>query len=397
MQLPRVKIQFLNGQLGTVGESADGLMALICGGTAVAGKLSLNMVYEITSMDDLGALGVTSENNSTLYKHVSEFYDEAAPGTKLIVYPVAPATTMTAVCDYTETSAGYARDLITRMNGSLRGIGVAGLNSGANPASADGLDPDVFTALAKAEQLAVWCTNELYAPLFFVIEGRNYDASNTLRDLTEERYSRVCVVLGDTSANSAGSCVGTLLGRIATVPVQRNIGRVKDGALGATVMYVGDKKTEESGSSIASIHEKGYIIARKHVGRSGYYFADDPMACSPTDDYAHLTSRRVIDKAYRIAYDTMLEELLDELELNADGTLQHGVVKSWQQSLENAINRQMTAYGELSASDGEGCKCYIDSTQDVVSTSRIVVTLQVRPHGYSRYIDVNLGFEVTTA
>jgi hypothetical protein len=45
--LPRVKIQFLNGQLGTVGESADGLMALICGASAVAGKLALNSIYEV--------------------------------------------------------------------------------------------------------------------------------------------------------------------------------------------------------------------------------------------------------------------------------------------------------------------------------------------------------------
>lgn len=42
MILPRVKIQFLNGQLGTVGESADGLLALICGAAAVAGTFVLN-------------------------------------------------------------------------------------------------------------------------------------------------------------------------------------------------------------------------------------------------------------------------------------------------------------------------------------------------------------------
>ena len=29
--LPKIKIQFMNGQLGTVGESPDGLFALVCG------------------------------------------------------------------------------------------------------------------------------------------------------------------------------------------------------------------------------------------------------------------------------------------------------------------------------------------------------------------------------
>ena len=395
--LPRVKIQFLNGLLGTVGESADGLMALMCGASAVAGTLALNSIYEVRSMNDLAELGVTAQNNATLYKHVSEFYDEAGSGVKLILYPVAPATTATFICDYTKTAEGFARDLITRLNGALRGIGIAGVNSNSSVASTNGLDPDVFTAMPKAQQLAEWATTELYAPLFFAIEGRAYDASKELKDLSAETYNRCLVAIGDTVTNSTGASIGTLLGRIASIPVQRNIGRVKDGALSPLEMYVGAKKVEESNSVIASIFDKGYIVPRKHVGRSGYFYADDPMACDPTDDYAHLANRRVIDKAYRIAYDTMLNELLDEIDLNEDGTMQHAVIKSWQQTLENAVNRQMTANGELSATDGEGCQVYINERQNVVSTSKIELTLKVRPHGYARYIDVNLGFQVTTA
>lgn len=395
--LPRVKIQFLNGLLGTVGESADGLLALICGASAVANKLALNSIYEVRSVDDLAELGVTEQNNAVLYKQVSEFYDEAGSGVKLILYPVAPATTATFICDYTKTAEGYARDLITRMNGALRGIGVAGVNSNSSVASTNGLDPDVFTALPKAQQLAEWATTELYAPLFFAIEGRAYDASKELKNLSVEEYNRCLVAIGDTLTNSTGAAIGTLLGRIASIPVQRNIGRVKDGSLFPLEMYVGTKKVEESNSVIASIFDKGYIVPRKHVGRSGYFYADDPMACDPTDDYAHLANRRVIDKAYRIAYDTMLNELLDEIDLNEDGTMQHAVIKSWQQTLENAINRQMTANGELSATDGEGCQVYINEKQNVVSTSKIELTLKVRPHGYARYIDVNLGFQVTNA
>ena len=395
--LPRVKIQFLNGLLGSVGESPDGLMALICGAEAVPGKLVLNTVYSVTSPDDLSELGVTAENNALLYKHVTEFYDEAEPGTKLILYPVAPDTEATDICDYTMTAGGYARDLIMRQNGALRGIGIAGVNTGSTAAVTNGLDPDVLTALPKAQQLAEWATTELYSPLFIVLEGRRYDASTELKDLTVENCNRVCILIGDTVPGSMDAAVGTLLGRIASIPVQRNIGRVKDGSLFPAEMFIGTKKIDESGSTVASIFGKGYIVPRKHVGRTGYFYADDPMACDPSDDYAHITNRRVIDKAYRIAYDTMLEELLDELELNEDGTMQHAVVKSWQQTLENAINRQMTANGELSATDGEGCQVYINERQNVASTSKIELTLKVRPMGYARYIDVNLGFLVTTA
>jgi hypothetical protein len=398
MILPRVKIQFLNGQLGTVGESADGLLALICGAAAVAGTFVLNTAYTITSMDDLAELGVTATNNAALYKQVSEFYDEAGTGTKLILYPVNPSTSATNMCDYTKTDAGYARDLITKQNGNLRGIGIANINTGASGTSINGIDPDVFTAMPKAQLLAEWATTELYAPLFFILEGRNFDPSKELKDMTKEKYDRVGIAIGDIVASSKGATIGTWLGRIAKSPVQRNIGRVKDGSLAPLEMYVGSKKIDESESTIKAIYEKGYLVPRKYVGRSGYFFADDNLACDPTGDYAHIAHRRVIDKAYRLAYDIMLDMLLDELEVNDDGTLQVGIVKSWQQTVENGINKKMTANGELCAnSDGEGCQCYIDEKQNVLSTSKVLVTLKVRPYGYARYVDVNLGFLVETS
>ena len=63
--------------------------------------------------------------------------------------------------------------------------------------------------------------------------------------------------------------------------------------------------------------------------------------------------------------------------------------------MENAVNRAMTAVGELSADEnGAGCKAYIDPKQDVLSTSKIELVLKVRPFGYARYVDVKLGFQV---
>lgn len=391
--LPRIKISYLNGQLGTVGESPDGLFALVCGATAAGGTFELEKAYSLRGMDDLAALGITSEGNPRLYKHVKEFYDEAEEGTELVVYGVAKSAKMTALLDKT---SGSARKLVEGQNGRLRGLFVAG-DGGTTGSVTEGLDPDVLSALPIAQQLAEWATEELYAPLFVILEGRGYTGEG-LRDLSELAYNRVGVLIGDTEAGSEGACVGTLAGRLATLPVQRNAGRVKDGALFPTEMYVGNVKVDEGGSVIAGLYDKGYITPRKYVGRSGYFFTDDRLACDETDDYAHLAHRRVIDKAYRIVYDTLLDMMLDELEVNEDGTLQAGIVKSWQQAVEDALNAGMTTSGELSAGDdGEGCVCYIDQTQNVLATSKVAVTVKVRPFGYARYVDVSLGFQVTQA
>lgn len=392
MTLPRVKIEYLNGQLGTVGESPDGLFALVCGAVAVGGTFALEQAYRVYRLEGLTALGVTSENNPRLWKHVREFYDEAGDGVELVVYGVAKTSTFTQLCDKT---SGSIRSLIAGQNGRLRGVFVAGDGLGSG-AVTEGLAPDVYTALPLAQQLAEWATAELYAPLFMVLEGRGYTTGSSMRDLSTLANNRVGVLVGDTVANSEGACVGTMAGRLATLPVHRNLGRVKSGALFPTEMYIGSEKVDELYDKISELYELGYITPRMYVGRSGYYFADDRLACASDDDYAHITNRRVIDKAYRIVYDTLLDMLLDEIELNEDGTMQAPVIKSWQQTVEDALNSGMTAEGELSASDGgEGCSCYIAPEQNVLATSKVEVTVKVRPFGYPRMVDVSLGFLVT--
>ena len=390
--LPRIKIQFMNGQLGTVGESPDGLFALVCGAKAVAKKLEMDKAYTLHTFDELAALGVTDENNPRLYKHVQEFYAEAEEGTKLVIFPVDKAKTFTELCD---KDTGAIKELITAENGALRGIFVAGDGREAT-LTTNGLDDDLFTALPKAQQLAEWATTSLYAPLFVILEGRGYKGG-AVKDLHKEAYNRVGVLIGDTVKASEGAAVGMMAGRLATLPVQRNIARVKNGALKPIALFIGDKPVEENASAVSDLYDAGYIMPRKYVGKAGYFFTDDRLACEQTDDYAHITARRTIDKAYRIAYAALLDLMMDELAVNEDGTLQHGIIMAWQQMMENAVNRAMTAAGELSAdADGTGCKAYIDPTQNVLSTSKIELTLKVRPFGYARYVDVKLGFQVET-
>ena len=390
--LPRIKINYLSGQLGTVGTSPDGLVAIVAGATAVASTFELGISYKLRKLSELTALGVTEENNPTLVHFVRDFYRQAEEGTEVVVCGVDPAKTMTELLAKEE---GAVRKLIERHSGALRAIFLSS-SAGDSEEATEGLSPDVYTALPEAQVLADWATSELYAPLFIVIDGRGYTGKN-LRDLSKQSYNRVGVLVGSTKQEDKGASLGILAGRIASIPVQRNAGRVRDGALKPETFYLAGKPIEEVQSEIIELYEKRYITFRRYVGRTGYFIADDNLATSPTDDYAQIANRRVIDKAYRLCYDSLLDLMLDELELNEDGTLQAPIIKAWEQKVEDAINRSMTASGELSSEDGEGCRCVIDPKQNVVATSKIELALKVRPHGYARYIDVALGFLVTAS
>jgi len=370
----------------------DGLLGLVISGSAVANSFEMGKPYILSGYDGLALLGINGENNPCIEKTVREFYAEAGEGTRVYMMGIPDTATVSEMLD---VNRAYARKLIEASGGAIRGIVAGGKGAGALE---NGLDMDVYAAIAKGQQLGDWATETLFAPIFVLIEGRGYGGDPiALTDLGTMSNSRVAVLIGDTERESAGASVGLLAGRIARNQVQRNIGAVKDGSVKTLTAYVGGVAAEYA--DVTSIHDKSFITFRTFAGRSGYFFTDDPLATLPTDDYHYLSRRRVIDKAYRIAYNTLLEELLGEIPVNEDGSMQAPVCASWQTKVETAISLSMTANGELSANVGDpadtGCKCVISPTQNVVSTGKVVALLRVRPFGCARYIDVKLGFAVT--
>ena len=385
--LPSVKINYLNGLLGAAPDNQDGLLGLVVlGATAVSTTFALGTPYRLVRPDDLAALGITATNNARIVELVKQFYAEAEEGTPVYLLGLE-STSMTTVLD---VDNGPMKAILQSLRGALRGLIVASAST-ATVTVEDGLDPDVLTAMPKAQALAVWAADNLYAPLFVILEGRHFTSASDAPDLTALAYNRVGVFIGDVVTGSINAAVGTLAGRIAASPVQRNIGRVASGALAPEEMFIGSSSVDLAMSVVDALYAKGYICPRIYVGLSGYYMVDDHLAVAGTDDYAHLTARRTVDKAARIAYVTMLQFLIDEIEVNADGTMQTPILKSWQAAVEDAINQQMSAAGELSVVAGSGCKFFIDPQQNILSTSKVEGTLKVRPFGYARDIIVNIG------
>jgi hypothetical protein len=394
--LPSVKIRFVNGALGLVAASADGVCGFTLTGTAVVGKFELATAYILYRFDMLTDLGITAENNPCIYKTIKEFYDEGQDGREcwLMAFPDT-----VKVSDMLDKTKAYATLLLDEANGRLQSLTAKRMPAvGYVPTIENGMDADVELAKANAMALIGQYTDMQYSPFVVFLEGYAYNGTPAdLNDLHEEEKNSLCIMIGDVVSGSKGAAIGLLAGRFAKSPVNMNIGRVRSGALATLSAFILDKTIPKA--DIETLHNKGYITFRKIVRKSGFYFNDDFTATSATDDYSHLTHRRTINKAFRIAYDTLVDELLEEIPVNADGTLQAPMVMSWQQRVENAIASAMA--GELSADatdpNDKGVKCFIDYNQKPQQDSKISVSIKVRPFGYARYIDVPLGFLEVTA
>lgn len=395
MELPRVKIIFENGALGGVAPSEDGVCGLVAYATVVSTTFALNTPYLITKLAGLEALGITNEAtgvNAALYKTVKEFYSEAPEGTKLWVMGVASST---GIADLTDKGNNHISPLLMAARGSIN-ILMLKVASAAEPTMSGSMDGAVLTAVANLQALAEDWTENRYAPFMCLVEALSYNGvAASLPDLTERSDNRVGVVLGDSVTGSAGAAVGLVAGRLAGEQVQRSLARVRSGAIKADAMYIGANQAELGDPDVAN--GLGYIVPRTFVGKSGYYWSDDHLATGASDDYCAIPRRRVIDKAYRIAYKTLVDEIGENVPVNTEGKLAAFHCKGVETSVESAIVNSMTSEGNLgndpdNASD-LGVQCWIDPDQNILATSRLEVSLKVKPHGYSKYIDVKLGFK----
>lgn len=145
-----------------------------------------------------------------------------------------------------------------------------------------------------------------------------------------------------------------------------------------------------SDAALDAIDGKRHIFGQTYVGYAGTYFNDNHCAVALTSDYAYINDNRVIDKAIRGVYTALIPYLKSKLLKNSDGTLAATAVK-FLESQALAPLYQMSRdqdLGEVTASD-----VYIDPSQNVTSTSLLIVNVYLNENGIARNIQVPISFK----
>ena len=387
--LPYIKFNISTNGLGQNSADIQKIPGLVITGATVADKATIGKSYQIFSLQEAKDLGVEETGtNAFAYKHIKAFYDYAGNNAELWFMLISDATTMTSALD---KDSGVAKQLIADAGGNIRVLGIVKQPTGT-PTITNGLDADVTTAVEKAQALADDFADK-YFPFRIIMSGNNFSGISTaLKDYVEDgNYNRVSILLANTDGEADAS-IGLALGRLASIPVQRNIGRIRDGAVeNMAAFFTSGGKVESLSDQWKSINDKGYIFLQNYVSRSGFYFSDDPTLTQVDDDFKTLANGFVMDKAVLLAYDVLLDYLKDEVPINTDGTIHPAIIKSWQAAIDTQIRSLMVNAGELS-----DVQVKIEANQNVVYTGQILISIALLPVGYAKYITVNIGFTTNT-
>jgi Protein of unknown function (DUF2586) len=389
MALPNVNISIVTGGLNQITVPADGVMGLLLQSAVAPVGVALGVPKQIFALKDAIMLGITAAydtaNTCKVYQHIKEYYDEAKDGAELWFSIVSNALTLTQLCDKTLV---HAPTLLNMANGRIKVLGIARTPAAAYVPNtvANGIDIDVITALTNAQTLGA-DYEAAFKPLRFVLDGYGYAGNTaTLKDLATLTTNKAAVLIGGTASNF--NSVGLLLGRLAKIPVMRNVGRVRDGAVVALAAYIGTSTLESVETTLAAINDKRYITLRRFPDKAGYYWSDDWTAAAASDDYNELSRGRVMDKAIKIIYAILIEEILGEVEIATNGKIAPEKAKYYERLVYNGIANSMLASGEIS-----DLEVYVDPNQNVLSTGKVCVQVRIKPIGFARFILVELGFK----
>jgi hypothetical protein len=387
--LPKVNVTLGNGQLGGVTPADDRCAGLVLSGVAVTDKIGLNDPKQIFSPDDLAAIGITEVDNPFAWKECNAFYKRAGNGRELWINLYAAATTLATVCDKAQ-AGNIVKTLLDAAEGRIRLLGINRKTpAGYTPTTTAKIDADVITAQSNLQSLlndyaAAYKPSRAYLPALHWT-----GVSAALHNCRQDSANRVTLVLGSDyidSDNFAQAAVGFALGREAEIPVQRNPGRVKDGAMLTEAWFTDGSTVKSKQNMLDTLHDYGYMFFRPHIGKNGYYFNDAPVSAPLTDDYAYRPYGRTIDKAMVIIVSTYTDELLDDFEVDDAGKIPAGIIKYFEQRIVNAISANMA--GEISK-----FSVYIDPAQNVISTGKTKMKWKIVPRATNREIEGELSFD----
>lgn len=335
----------------------------------------------ITGSVDNFVNGTVSEL-AVFHYHISEFFRVQPKGILFVGFFEKVGDTKT----YTEL-----KDMQVYANGDIRQCGVYKPHYAFEPNEVITIQGVLNELEAQKQPMSV-----LFAPSII-----NFTTSG-LPNLSVYSANKVSVVISQDAGNLGKflfdtqevtiSNIGNALGTVSLSNVHENIGWVgkfnqSNGFELESIGFGNGQRYESTSDNLLSaLNDRRYIFLRKFPNLVGSYFNDSHTAIALSSDYSYIERNRTIDKAIRGIYLNLLPLLNSPLTLTADGKLSNGTVAYLESQASISIN-EMIRKGEVSAAS-----VTIDPNQDVITTSEVVVSIELVPIGTARSIVVNIGY-----
>ncbi len=389
MGLPSLNITLGEGGLGRPLSGKDHISSILFytpnGTVTLPTGFGTDRIKKVISLKEAEDLGITTAivTFTVLHYHISEFF-RMNPGGVLWI----------GIFEQLLTPAYTEIDLIQKeAGGEIRQMGIFE-EIAYNVSALDLIQGVAETLRDEGQPLSTLYASDISGTADVV-------ALATLRTLED---SLVSVIIGQDGSGVGAALfvtqgysitmLGATLGVVSLANVNESFAwverfNIQDGDEYDIVVFANDQSVKaQSKAFLDTLNDKGFIFLRKfsEVGLDGSYHNDTHTAIIETSDFATVENNRTIDKASRLITLNTLPKLNSPLLVNANGQLNESTTAVFKNLAELGLE-QMLIDGEISAFE-----VIIDPTQNVLSTSKIEITVKIVPVGVARTIDFTVGY-----
>ncbi len=388
-----VNITRAAGQLKITNPSEDNVFLLCLSGVAVADKIALGEPHQIFSIDELPDLGITPDDNPLAYRDIMDFYAQAGNGAELNFMLFSNATSLKDVCD---VQMNIGKKLVDFTGGRAVVLVVNIVRDGDYVAVIEaGFDKDINDAKTKAQALCV-AYQLLNIPLIVILPGQGFSkdaiADIPMRSTLSDDYVSVNTwCLADDGIVSQGMLAGWL----TKFQVHQNIARVLSGKVADTAFMPDGTPAATLTYQWATLALKGLLFPIKRLGKSGFYYKDDPCVTAISSDYSSISWNRVINKVQRLVAAELTNKLNSDFDVNpTTGQIESSLISDWQGDAENAVKSEMVNVSYPKVAEISGIKVLIAADSDVLNNS-MDVTVDVVRKGQVKQFNCKIGYTAT--
>lgn len=398
-----VIINKMHGGLVRATDTSDRTTLLVCGGTAIPGKLENYKPVYLNSLYALEQLGCTettdTANKELLYYHASEVF-RLSPERELWVMVVPKAGKVSELMKEDQFLSGL------RSISGVNTIGIAGMTA----------DASIDTAI-NASQLMVNKMREDHIYIDAVLlEGLGTyidsigDASN-LRELDAENISVVIAQDKDVAAQDEAyknhAAVGSALGMLSVRYVHENMGsvdienhpRTAKGTPDYSMIDIttgrwinpalsnGTLMTDISKADQTTLNDKGYIYANSFQGYTGVFLSNSHTCVDKASDYAYIEYNAVWNKAAKLVRNTLIPRVRGQVKADPNtGYIATDTISYWDSLVRKSLNEMVNA-GDIADFD-----IYINPNQAAVSDKPFNIQVKMVASGVVHEFEIDLGF-----
>lgn len=398
-----VGINKVHGGLVRETDTSDRVVLLVCGGTALAGKLVNYKPLRLDAVSDLEALewdeAADIKNKELVHYHVSEVF-RLSPE-RSVYLMIVPKTEKAS-------TLLVNKDFVSGVR-SVNGVNTIGICSLAADATID-------VAVQAAQQMVNNLREEHIYLDVVVLEGvGSYLA--TLPDATDLRTldsENIAVVIAQDPAQAAKdaayknhAAVGSALGMLSVRYVHENMGSVDienhprtakgtaDYPLTSVLLGKWTDAALSNGTAMADVSvteqnkltEKGYIYAGSFQGYAGFFFSNSCTCTDAGNDYAYIEYNAVWNKAARLIRNTLLPRVRSKVKSDpSTGYISSITISDWDARVKSVLETM------VAAEDIADFDIYINPKQSAVSDKPFNIQVKLVADGIVHEFEIDLGF-----